>query len=263
VSPHGLGLERTAQGGVWTRDFRQPRSSRTRVDRHRAVGRLARTASNGALPGDIRAKGRVSNLVGLEVFSPSAVSRAGNGCAAGRRPRRSSPCCQTAAPYPSRGLCRLPAPGGFRLAYASRRRTSCRIKYAARKPAKPPPLALVITATVIALSIIVAVLGLFLRGRGKRESSEESASAPTTDKLDTTLGEFHDMREALRPLQHTRAASRWDPRKADQRHPESSKQSPAMSADARFRVHASDQRRPAEHAGDGSPSPTSKTSPRS
>jgi hypothetical protein len=72
----------------------------------------------------------------------------------------------------------------------------------------------VITAAFVAISVIAALLVVHLRGRGKRDSTEESAGPSNREKFDTTLGEFHDMREALRPLQHTRATSRRDPRNA-------------------------------------------------
>jgi len=67
-------------------------------------------------------------------------------------------------------------------------------------------------ATVTALAVL-AVLLLFLhfRGRSKGAASQETKSSAGPPKFDTTLGEFHDMREALRPLEHTRAASRRDP----------------------------------------------------
>jgi len=58
-----------------------------------------------------------------------------------------------------------------------------------------------VTATLIALS----------RSRLKRPSHEEGQRSAKPEKFDTTLGEFHDMREALRPLEHKRAASRRDP----------------------------------------------------
>ena len=66
----------------------------------------------------------------------------------------------------------------------------------------------VIIGALIALCVIGAVLTVFLRGRNKRESQKEVADRRNPSKFHTTLGEFHEMREALRPLQHTRAASR-------------------------------------------------------
>jgi len=67
-------------------------------------------------------------------------------------------------------------------------------------------------ATVTALTVLaILLLAFHLRGRSKRSSSQDTQSPPGPAKFDTTLGEFHDMREALRPLEHTRAASRRDP----------------------------------------------------
>ena len=67
-------------------------------------------------------------------------------------------------------------------------------------------------AAVIALAVLAILLLVFhLRGRNKRSSSQETQSSAGQAKFDTTLGEFRDMREALRPLEHTRAASRRDP----------------------------------------------------
>jgi len=70
----------------------------------------------------------------------------------------------------------------------------------------------VIIAALITLAVVAVLLFAYLRGRGERDRQEESADSSEPRKFDTTLGEFHDMREALRPLQHTRAASRHDPR---------------------------------------------------
>jgi hypothetical protein len=69
----------------------------------------------------------------------------------------------------------------------------------------------VIAAALIALCVLGALFSLHLRRRSKRDSQEEAADRSNPNKFDTTLGEFHDMREALRPLQHTRAASRRVP----------------------------------------------------
>jgi hypothetical protein len=65
-----------------------------------------------------------------------------------------------------------------------------------------------ITLSVAAVLLVV----LYVRGRGKRSSRQASPMQSKPDKLDTTLGEFRDMREALRPLEHGRTASRRDPR---------------------------------------------------
>jgi hypothetical protein len=71
----------------------------------------------------------------------------------------------------------------------------------------------VILPAVIALSILAVLLALYLRRHGERDSPPQYDDSAEPKKFDTTLGEFHDMREALRPLQHTRAASRRDPRR--------------------------------------------------
>ena len=68
---------------------------------------------------------------------------------------------------------------------------------------------------IVAVLVILGTIGVlsvvYLRRRGKRDSQKEAADRANPSKLDTTVGEFHDMREALRPLQHTRAASRRVP----------------------------------------------------
>ena len=69
----------------------------------------------------------------------------------------------------------------------------------------------VIVAGLIALAVLGALLAVHLGRRGKRHSQEEGADRSGPNKFETTLGEFHDMREALRPLQHARAASRSVP----------------------------------------------------
>jgi hypothetical protein len=69
-----------------------------------------------------------------------------------------------------------------------------------------------VAATLIALSVVaILLLVLYVRGRGKRTSTQETHEPSKPEKFNTTLGEFHDMREALRPLEHRRAASRRDP----------------------------------------------------
>jgi len=69
----------------------------------------------------------------------------------------------------------------------------------------------VIVAALIALSLVAVLFIIHLRGRGRSDSQKEAADASNPNRIDTTLGEFHDMRQALRPLQHTRAASRRVP----------------------------------------------------
>ena len=66
---------------------------------------------------------------------------------------------------------------------------------------------------LFAVCIFAVLLIVYLRSRSKRDAQNESADRMSPNKFDTTLGEFHDMREALRPLQHTRAASRSLPGK--------------------------------------------------
>ena len=69
-----------------------------------------------------------------------------------------------------------------------------------------------VLAALISLAVVVVLLVvLYVRDRGNRAPSEEAQISLSAQKFDTTLGEFHDMREALRPLEHVRAASRRDP----------------------------------------------------
>ena len=69
-----------------------------------------------------------------------------------------------------------------------------------------------LAATFIAVSIfVVLVCVMYLRRRGKRSAERHPEKELKPQKFDTTLGDLHDMREALRPLEHTRAASRRDP----------------------------------------------------
>jgi hypothetical protein len=66
--------------------------------------------------------------------------------------------------------------------------------------------------SLVALSIVAVLLVVvYWRGRHRRASQQERQRSPKADKFDTTLGEFHEMREALRPLANLRAASRRDP----------------------------------------------------
>jgi len=69
-----------------------------------------------------------------------------------------------------------------------------------------------IVATLVFLFVIAILIILHVHARRRRDSREEAADPSNKNKSDATLGEFHDMREALRPLQHTRAASRAVPR---------------------------------------------------
>jgi hypothetical protein len=66
--------------------------------------------------------------------------------------------------------------------------------------------------SLVAFSIVaVLLLVVYWRRRARRASQQEGQRSLKADKFDTTLGEFHDMREALRPLANVRAASRRDP----------------------------------------------------
>ena len=74
----------------------------------------------------------------------------------------------------------------------------------------------VIVAALITLCVIaVLIVVVYRRGRRERGAPEDAPDASPRAKFDTTLGEFHDMREALRPLHHSRAASRRDPREPE------------------------------------------------
>jgi len=69
------------------------------------------------------------------------------------------------------------------------------------------------TALVALLALIGTVLS---RRRARKPAAPDREDAPTTTsarpRFDTTIGEFHDLRDALRPLEHTRAASKTMPR---------------------------------------------------
>jgi hypothetical protein len=70
----------------------------------------------------------------------------------------------------------------------------------------------------IAVSVVAVVLVvLYLRIRARRSSQAVPGEQSKASKFDTTLGEFRDMREALRPLEHARAASRRTPGEATSR----------------------------------------------
>ena len=61
-------------------------------------------------------------------------------------------------------------------------------------------------SSFVALAFAAVVLVVvFWRGRGRRTAQQERR------RFDTTLGDFHDMREALRPLAKARIASRREP----------------------------------------------------
>jgi hypothetical protein len=71
-------------------------------------------------------------------------------------------------------------------------------------------------AALAALFVFAVLFVVHLRSRAKRDTKKNAPDASSASKFETTLGEFHDMREALRPLQHTRAASRKVPSSGDQ-----------------------------------------------
>src|SRR5947209_8234578 len=78
---------------------------------------------------------------------------------------------------------------------------------------KPTPFASPVLPAFIALLVAAVLLVVvYVRGRGKDSAQQRSPRQSKADKLDTRLGEFRDMREALRPLEHARTASRRDPR---------------------------------------------------
>jgi len=60
----------------------------------------------------------------------------------------------------------------------------------------------------LAALAIAGVLLLFVYWRGRIRFVGQTRAG---EKFDTTLGEFHDMREALRPLAKLRIASRREP----------------------------------------------------
>jgi hypothetical protein len=88
-----------------------------------------------------------------------------------------------------------------------RGRLSSRATVAASAYSSPP----VIPALIASCAVAVLLVVLYLKGRSSRSSQHASARQTKAEKLDTTLGEFRDMREALRPLEHARTASRRDP----------------------------------------------------
>jgi len=60
-----------------------------------------------------------------------------------------------------------------------------------------------IVAGLVALCLVAVVFIVRLRGRGRHDSKNEAVDPANPNKIDTTLGEFHDMRQALRPLHCT------------------------------------------------------------
>ena len=70
----------------------------------------------------------------------------------------------------------------------------------------------VILTSFAALAIAGSLaLVVYWRRCVRRAAQRERQKSSEPDKLDTTLGEFHDMREALRPLANMRIASRREP----------------------------------------------------
>jgi hypothetical protein len=68
-------------------------------------------------------------------------------------------------------------------------------------------------AALAALAILVVVILIALMRRSRTRPVQESQTTTAgRPRFDTTIGEFHDLRDALRPLEHSRAASRTLPR---------------------------------------------------
>jgi len=67
-------------------------------------------------------------------------------------------------------------------------------------------------AAVVALVVLIGTV--LSRKRPRKPAAQESEGATTTarPRFDTTIGEFHELRDALKPLEHTRAASKTLPR---------------------------------------------------
>jgi len=69
---------------------------------------------------------------------------------------------------------------------------------------------MVATFTSLAIALGVLLLVLYVRRRRKAALQAGAQRSAASQKFQTTLGEFHEMREALRPLEHKRSASRRD-----------------------------------------------------
>jgi len=66
--------------------------------------------------------------------------------------------------------------------------------------------------SLAALALAGVLLLIFLwRDRKKRAAQQRLQKSSEAEKRDTTLGDFRDMREALRPLAKVRIASRREP----------------------------------------------------
>jgi hypothetical protein len=65
--------------------------------------------------------------------------------------------------------------------------------------------------SLVALSILFLLLVGYWREHRRRAAQRGPQRSVRADKLDTTLNDFRDMREALRPLANARVASRREP----------------------------------------------------
>jgi hypothetical protein len=74
------------------------------------------------------------------------------------------------------------------------------------------------TVSYIAATAVVALLALIgtvlSRKRTRKPAAPDREGTPTQTRprFDTTIGDFHELRDALRPLEHSRAASKTLPR---------------------------------------------------
>ena len=78
----------------------------------------------------------------------------------------------------------------------------------------PDPAETVSYIAATALLALIALVGtVFSRRRPRKPAAPDRAAAPANarPRFDTTIGEFHDLRDALRPLEHSRAASKTLP----------------------------------------------------
>jgi hypothetical protein len=71
--------------------------------------------------------------------------------------------------------------------------------------------AAVLTSLAALATAGVLLLVVYWRGHVKRAAQRERQRSSDGEKFDTTLGDFHEMREALRPLANVRIASRREP----------------------------------------------------
>ena len=55
-----------------------------------------------------------------------------------------------------------------------------------------------IVAALITLGVVAVLLIVHLRRRGKRDSQKEAADPSNRNTFDTTLGDSHDLRQAVR-----------------------------------------------------------------